>query len=46
MQQAARISDWTSFFYLGQLVEFGATKQLFVKPAKPETEAYLTGRFG
>jgi phosphate transport system ATP-binding protein len=46
MQQAARISDWTGFFYLGQLVEFGATRQMFVKPEKPETEAYLTGRFG
>ncbi|MCL4686441.1 phosphate ABC transporter ATP-binding protein [Myxococcota bacterium] len=46
MQQAARISDWTAFFYLGRLVEFGATKQLFVKPEKAETEAYLTGRFG
>ena len=46
MQQAARISDWTAFFYLGKIVEFGATKQLFVKPEKAETEAYLTGRFG
>jgi len=46
MQQAARISDWTAFFYLGKLIEFGATKQLFVKPEKAETEAYLTGRFG
>ena len=46
MQQAARISDRTAFFYLGRLVEFGVTKQLFVKPEKPETEAYLTGRFG
>jgi phosphate transport system ATP-binding protein len=46
MQQAARISDWTAFFYLGRLVEHGATRQLFVKPAKEETEAYLTGRFG
>jgi phosphate transport system ATP-binding protein len=46
MQQAARISDWTAFFYLGRLVEYGATRELFVRPAKPETEAYLTGRFG
>jgi phosphate transport system ATP-binding protein len=46
MQQAARISDHTAFFYLGRLVEFGATRQLFVKPQKEETEAYLTGRFG
>jgi phosphate transport system ATP-binding protein len=46
MQQAARISDWTAFFYLGQLVEYGATARLFVRPEKPQTEAYLTGRFG
>jgi len=46
MQQAARISERTAFFYLGRLVEFGATRQMFVKPEKQETEAYLTGRFG
>jgi phosphate transport system ATP-binding protein len=46
MQQAARISDRTAFFYLGRLIEFGATREMFVKPARPETEAYLTGRFG
>jgi phosphate transport system ATP-binding protein len=46
MQQAARISDWTAFFYLGRLIEYGATRQLFVKPVREETEAYLTGRFG
>jgi phosphate transport system ATP-binding protein len=46
MQQAARISDWTAFFYLGRLVEYGATRQLFVKPEMEQTEAYLTGRFG
>jgi len=46
MQQAARISDRTAFFYLGRLVEVGPTREMFVKPARPETEAYLTGRFG
>jgi phosphate transport system ATP-binding protein len=46
MQQAARISDFTGFFYQGVLVEFGATKQIFTKPAKKETEDYVTGRFG
>ena len=46
MQQAARISDWTAFFYLGRLVEYGPTRELFVRPTKAETEAYLTGRFG
>jgi len=46
MQQAARISDRTAFFYLGRLVEFGMTQEIFVKPEKEETEAYLTGRFG
>jgi phosphate transport system ATP-binding protein len=46
MHQAARISDWTAFFYLGRLVEFGATREIFVKPVKEETQAYLTGRFG
>ena len=46
MQQAARISDRTGFFLLGDLVEFGATKQLFAKPQQPKTEAYITGRFG
>jgi phosphate transport system ATP-binding protein len=46
MQQAARISDFTAYMYLGELVEFGATDQLFMKPAKRETEDYITGRFG
>ncbi|UVT22425.1 MAG: phosphate ABC transporter ATP-binding protein [Nitrospira sp.] len=46
MQQAARVSDWTAFMYLGQLVEFGRTKQLFTNPAKKQTEDYITGRFG
>jgi phosphate transport system ATP-binding protein len=46
MQQAARVSDTTSFFYLGELVETGATRQLFTSPAREATEAYITGRFG
>jgi len=46
MQQAARISDYTAFMYLGELVEFGNTDNLFVKPVKKQTEDYITGRFG
>jgi len=46
MQQAARVADFTSFFYLGELVEYGPTKQIFEKPVKKLTESYLTGRFG
>jgi phosphate transport system ATP-binding protein len=46
MQQAARVSDTTSFFYLGELVESGPTRQLFTAPSQPRTEAYVTGRFG
>jgi phosphate transport system ATP-binding protein len=46
MQQAARISDETAFFYLGELVEFGATAKIFTSPAKKQTEDYVTGRFG
>ncbi len=46
MQQAARISDYTAFFYMGRTVEFGATDILFTKPEKKETEDYITGRFG
>jgi phosphate transport system ATP-binding protein len=46
MQQAARVSDYTGFFYLGRLVEFGSTQQLFTRPADDRTEAYITGRFG
>ena len=46
MQQAARISDTTSFFYLGTLVETGQTRQIFTNPTDPQTEAYITGRFG
>ncbi|PYP64576.1 MAG: phosphate ABC transporter ATP-binding protein [Gemmatimonadetes bacterium] len=46
LQQAARVSDYTAFFYLGKLVEVGRTAELFTRPAREETEAYLTGRFG
>ncbi|HUC40646.1 MAG TPA: phosphate ABC transporter ATP-binding protein PstB [Gemmatimonadales bacterium] len=46
MQQAARVSDFTGFFYLGHLVEFGETNQVFTRPADERTEAYITGRFG
>jgi phosphate transport system ATP-binding protein len=46
LQQAARVSDYTGFFYLGELVEMGRTEELFTKPAKEQTEAYITGRFG
>ena len=46
MQQAARVSDRTAFMYLGQLVEYGRTKQLFTNPSKKQTEDYITGRFG
>ena len=46
MQQAARVSDFTAFMYLGELVEFGETEKLFTKPAKQQTEDYITGRFG
>ncbi|MCO5108048.1 MAG: phosphate ABC transporter ATP-binding protein PstB [Burkholderiaceae bacterium] len=46
MQQAARISDYTAYMYLGELVEFGSTDEIFVKPKKKATEDYITGRFG
>jgi len=46
MQQAARVSDYTAYMYLGDLVEFGATEQVFFKPQRKETEDYITGRFG
>ena len=46
MQQAARISDYTAYFYIGELVEFGETKQIFEQPRDERTEAYITGRFG
>jgi phosphate transport system ATP-binding protein len=46
MQQAARVSDFTAFMYLGELVEYGKTDEIFIKPKKKETEDYITGRFG
>jgi phosphate transport system ATP-binding protein len=46
MQQAARVSDYTAYMYLGELVEFGETDTIFLKPSKQETEDYITGRFG
>ena len=46
MQQAARCSDYTAYMYLGDLIEFGDTKQMFFKPQRKETEDYITGRFG
>jgi phosphate transport system ATP-binding protein len=46
MQQAARVSDFTAFFYMGDLVEFDATKKIFTSPSKKQTEDYVTGRFG
>ncbi len=46
MQQAARISDYTAYMYLGELIEFGVTDQIFIKPLKKQTEDYITGRFG
>jgi len=46
MQQAARVSDYTAYMYLGELIEFGATDSIFLKPRRKETEDYITGRFG
>lgn len=46
MQQAARVSDYTAFMYLGDLIEYGSTKQIFEKPKKETTQNYITGRFG
>ena len=46
MQQAARVSEWTGFFLLGELVEFGVTKEMFTTPGDKRTEDYITGRFG
>lgn len=46
MQQAARVSDKTAFFYLGEMVEFGETKKIFTNPLKEQTQNYITGRFG
>jgi len=46
MQQAARVSDYTAYMYLGSMVEFGKTDEIFIKPKRKETEDYITGRFG
>jgi len=46
MQQAARVSDYTAYMYLGEMMEFGVTDEIFVKPKRKETEDYITGRFG
>src|SRR5437867_10538879 len=46
MQQAARISDFTAFFYLGELIEFDTTRKIFTSPSRKQTEDYVTGRFG
>src|SRR5680860_399997 len=46
MQQAARVSDYTAFMYLGELIEFGKTKQIFEKPKNEFTERYISGKFG
>jgi len=46
MQQAARVSDFTAFMYLGRLVEFGMTQKLFTTPEEERDEDYITGRFG
>ena len=46
MQQAARVSDFTAYMYLGEMLEFDATDTIFIKPKRKETEDYITGRFG
>ncbi|NDY89601.1 phosphate ABC transporter ATP-binding protein PstB [Ideonella livida] len=46
MQQAARVSDYVAYMYLGELIEYGATRDIFMKPLRKETEDYITGRFG
>jgi phosphate transport system ATP-binding protein len=46
MQQAARVSDYTAFMYIGDLIEFGDTNTLFTNPSKQQTEDYITGRYG
>lgn len=46
MQQAARVSDYVAYMYLGELIEYGATRDIFMKPKRQETEDYITGRFG
>ena len=46
MQQAARVSDYVAYMYLGELIEYGVTRDIFMKPKRQETEDYITGRFG
>ncbi|HZP13366.1 MAG TPA: phosphate ABC transporter ATP-binding protein, partial [Nevskiaceae bacterium] len=46
MQQAARVSDYTAFMYVGDLIEYGSTDQVFTKPSSKQTEDYITGRYG
>ena len=46
MQQAARVSDFTAFFYMGELIEYGDTETMFTRPSQKKTEEYITGRFG
>ena len=46
MQQATRVADQTAFFYLGKLIEYAPTRELFNSPKEKQTEAYITGRFG
>ena len=46
MQQAARVSDYTAFFYLGELIEYDRTAKIFTNPSKKQTEDYISGRFG
>jgi phosphate transport system ATP-binding protein len=46
MQQAARVADFTAFFYLGELVEYDRTDVIFTRPSEKQTEDYITGRFG
>jgi len=46
MQQAARCSDRTAFFYMGKLIEFDDTRKMFTNPGNPQTEAYVSGKFG
>ena len=46
MQQAARVSEYTAFMYLGELIEFGDTEKIFTAPSDKRTEEYITGRFG
>jgi len=46
MQQAARVSDYTAFMYLGELIEFGETDAVFTRPTSKRTEDYITGRYG